>query len=126
MAHISERRTTLGQRGEQLAAEFLTDIGLQVVARNWRLSSGLVRGELDIVALDHDRAQVVICEVKTRQDRRFGGPMLAVTPSKQTKIRRLAMALLSEAELPYRAIRFDVIGIVWGEPPALRHLEGAF
>ncbi|MDX1621373.1 MAG: YraN family protein [Nitriliruptorales bacterium] len=126
MASIHNHRTTLGEQGEQLAAELLTAHGLQIVARNWRLSSGAVRGELDIVALDHDQAQVVVCEVKTRRDRAFGGPLAAVTPQKQAKLRQLALAFVSEAELPYYRIRFDVVGIIWGSPPEVLHLEGAF
>ncbi|MDX1658796.1 MAG: YraN family protein [Nitriliruptorales bacterium] len=126
MSSINDHRTTLGEQGEELAARYLDAHGLQVIARNWRLSSGAVRGELDIVALDHERGQVVVCEVKTRRDRRFGGPFAAVTPRKQAKLRDLALAFVRQAELPYHRIRFDVVGIVWGREPELRHLEGAF
>lgn len=123
--HI-DHRTTLGQRGESLACDVLAASGLEVVARNWRLASGPVRGELDIVALDHATSQVVVCEVKTRRGGGFGGPLLAVTRRKQAKIRQLALAFLRSAELPYRRVRFDVVAIIWGEQPDVRHLEGAF
>lgn len=118
----------LGARGERLAAEHLAADGLEVVARNWRLTAGGLRGELDLVALDHAHAQVVICEVKTRRDDAFGGPLAAVTHTKQVRLRRLAGAFLTAARLPYRRARFDVVG-VWlpaSGPGRLEHLRAAF
>lgn len=123
----TDHRTSLGARGEELAAAHLSDAGLDVVARNWRLATGEVRGELDIVALDHDDGIVVVCEVKTRRGDRFGGPLLAVTPTKQAKIRALTVGLLTSADLPYRTVRFDVVGIRFrGSRPDIEHLAGAF
>ena len=50
----------LGRRGENLAADYLTERGLVVLSRNWRCRDG----ELDIVATDG--STLVVCEVKTR------------------------------------------------------------
>lgn len=118
----------LGSAGEALAAETLTAAGLEIVARNWRLSTGAVRGELDLVALDHREGVVVVCEVKTRRGDAYGGPLAALTAGKQARIRRLALALLASAELPYRRLRFDVVAVTWqrGTRPAVAHLPGAF
>lgn len=123
-----DRRGPLGPLGERLAVAHLTEDGLEVVVRNWRLGTGEVRGELDAVALDHARRTVVVAEVKARSSDRHGGPLVAVTPRKQGRIRTLTAALLRELDLPYRRVRFDVVG-VW--LPArgdgrLEHLEGAF
>lgn len=119
----------LGAVGEDLAVDHLRgDDRCEVVARNWRLRSGAVRGELDIVALDHLRGMVLVVEVKTRSGERHGGPLVAVTAAKQRRIRRLTSAFLREAELPLRRVRFDVVGVLL--PPRgegrLEHLEGAF
>lgn len=120
-------RHTTGQVGEDLAADFLASVGVEVVARNWRLSTGEVRGELDLVGLDHDAGLVVVCEVKTRRGDGFGGPLAAVTARKQAKIRSLAVALLAGGELPYRRVRFDVVGVrLDGPEPAIQHLPAAF
>lgn len=120
-------RSAVGARGEELAAAHLRDEGLEVVARNWRWASGDLRGELDLVALDHARGTVVVCEVKTRRGDAFGGPLAAVTPRKQAKIRALTVALLTGGDLPYRTVRFDVVG-VWlqGPAPRIEHLVAAF
>jgi putative endonuclease len=121
-------RTDLGHHGERLAADHLADDGLEVIARNWRLSAGELRGELDLVAVDRATNLLVICEVKTRRGEGFGGPLAAVTPRKQAKIRALAAAFLREAGLGYHTVRFDVVA-VWlipGTEPRVEHLAGAF
>ncbi|MBW3621020.1 MAG: YraN family protein [Actinobacteria bacterium] len=120
-------RTSVGARGEDVAAAYLVAQGLEVVARNWRQTTGEVRGELDLVALDHGTATVVVCEVKTRRSDRFGGPLAAVTPRKQAQIRALTVAFLRAGELPYRTVRFDVVGIrLDAVPPLVKHVAAAF
>ena len=119
----------LGAAGERLAvAHLVADDGLEVVARNWRRRRGEVRGELDVVALDHGAGTVVVVEVKARRSQRHGGPLVAVTPAKQARIRVLTAAMLRDLDLPRRAVRLDVIGIVL--PPRgdgrLVHVPGAF
>lgn len=117
----------LGARGEAIARGHLVEDGLRVMASNWRLTAGRVRGELDVVA-EGDAGRLIVCEVKTRRGDALGGPLAAVTPRKQARIRRLAAAFLARAELRHRPVRFDVIG-VWlppGGPGRLTHLPGAF
>lgn len=120
-------RHRTGALGEDVAARWLAADGLEVVARNWRLAAGDLRGELDIVALDHQDRLVVVVEVKTRRGDGFGGALAAVTPRKQAKIRRLAVAFLVAADLPYRRVRFDVIAIrLDHDPPGIDHVVEAF
>lgn len=114
----------LGRRGETLAAEYLTDQGLAILARNWRCAEG----ELDIVATDGVDT-VVFCEVKTRSGTGFGTPVEAVTPAKRRRIRRLAFLwITSMRPAGWPRLRFDVIGIVMrdGAEPELRHIAAAF
>ncbi len=119
----------LGRIGERLAVAHLTgDDGLDVVATNWALHRGEVRGELDVVALDRRRGLVVVTEVKARRRADLGGPLAAVTPRKQAKVRQLATALLVEGGLPFRRVRFDVVGVLvpGSGLGRLTHVEGAF
>lgn len=116
---------SLGRLGEQIALRYLQQQGYTVVARNWRCAEGAVRGEVDLVALDH--ATLVICEVKTRRRADVDEALEAVTPIKQRRLRRLAGAYV--AGLPQRPaeLRIDVIGVSW--PPAggrarVTHLRG--
>lgn len=119
----------LGPGGEALAVAHLkVDDGLEVVCRNWRRRHGEVRGELDVVALDHEARAVVVVEVKARRSARQGGPLVAVTRTKQARIRGLTAMLLREHDLPYRRVRFDVVGLLLPSraPGRLEHVPGAF
>jgi putative endonuclease len=110
----------LGEYGEQLACDFLTDKGYQIVARNWRAN----RVELDIVAwID---STLVFCEVKTRRSARQGLPIEAVTAQKLMHLRIAALSWLAENRTPHKQIRFDVIGIIAGNrvAPIIDHVQG--
>lgn len=115
-----------GALGEQLAAEHLEADGCQLVARNWRLRAGELRGELDVVAVDPRAGCVVVCEVKARRDAaRFGGALAAVPPRKAAKVRALTAAFLREARLPYPRVRLDVVAVDLGRDPVLTHVVAA-
>lgn len=123
------RAEPLGPTGERLAVAHLTgDDGFEVVRCNWQCRRGDVRGELDVVALDHATRTVVIVEVKTRRSARHGGPLVAVTTAKQGRIRALTAAFLRGQTLPYRRVRFDVVGILLPRhgDGHLDHVPGAF
>ena len=98
-----------GRRGEQLAAELLTQEGYVLLARNWR---GL-DGELDLVALDG--TTLVAIEVKTRSGTLFGHPAEAVTPRKIARLRRLTGQWLTEhgrdLRHRFREVRIDVVAV---------------
>lgn len=125
----ADPRRRLGSVGEKLAREHLARAGYQVVERNYRTR----RGEIDIVA--RGRGALVFCEVKTRiAGGRSGpaGPLDAIGPAKQRRLRLLAREWLAEraADRPREAdLRFDAIGVTLdaaGALVALEHVEGAF
>ena len=118
----------LGPVGEHLAAAHLRDDGLAVLETNWAVRAGDVRGELDLIAVDHAGRRLVVVEVKARRTARRGGPLAAVTASKQQRIRRLTSAWLRAHDAPYGTVRFDVIGLVVPRTGAvsLDHVPGAF
>ena len=114
----------LGQDGEDLAAAYLTEMGMQVLERNWRCADG----ELDVIARDHD-GTLVFCEVKTRSSTLFGEPSEAVGIAKARRIRRLALRWLELHPSSRGAeLRFDVISVVRrrGWAAELVHLTAAF
>jgi putative endonuclease len=117
----------VGAAGEQLAARHLVaDDGLRLIARNWRLSAGDLRGELDLIALDESAGLLVVCEVKTRRDAdRFGGAVTALSPRQRAKVRALTAAFLRDSALGYHRVRLDLVAIDLGRRPSLTHLEGA-
>lgn len=115
-------RHELGRRGEDIAAEYLTDRGLVVLSRNWRCRDG----ELDVVATDG--RCLVVCEVKTRTSADYGDPAEFVTPEQMARIRRTTQAWLRAYRVGWCEIRFDVFTVLWplSGRPRLRHLRGAF
>ena len=62
-----------GNRGEQLAYQYLISHGVDVIDRNVRVGSG----EIDIVAKENDC--VVFVEVKTRHESSFADPEASIT-----------------------------------------------
>ncbi len=99
-------RQALGRFGEDLAEQFLRDIGFDVVARNWRCPAG----EVDIVA--RDGGTLVICEVKTRRGTGFGAPLEAVTPAKAARLARLGARARHEFGTGPRPVRIDLVGVL--------------
>jgi len=109
----------VGRHGEEVAARVLTDLGWEILARNWRCSGG----EIDIVAVDGGEA--VIVEVKTRRSRTFGSPAEAVTRAKVSRLRRLAAAWLSSQERRFSGVRVDVVSVeIRSGVAAIEHLKG--
>lgn len=116
-------RDSLGNRGEIVAARFLERLGYRIIERQLRNKFG----ELDLVAIHDD--VVVFVEVKTRSTLAAGHPTEAITPAKQRKITRSALAYLKQRRWLERRVRFDVIAVVWSGNEALpetQHYVGAF
>ena len=117
-------RAALGRYGEQLAADHLLALGMQVLDRNWRCREG----ELDLVARDVD-GTLVFVEVKTRSGTGFGEPSEAVGRRKAAKVRQVALLWLAQCRPPgVGELRFDVVSIVRrrGYAAELTHLTAAF
>jgi len=116
---LGNATAAMGRRGEDLAHRFLRDHGLTVVARNFRLASGAA--EIDLVARDGDT--LVFVEVKSRATEEFGSPDRAVGLEKQRHMLRAALDYARRADVEWREVRFDIVNIVFSEPPAIKHLR---
>lgn len=121
------RRHTLGARGERFAARYLRRIKrmhiIQISARN-------AIGEIDIIAADRNKQTIVFVEVKTRVSQAHGHPTEAITPDKEQRITRTALAYMKHHGLLSQcAVRFDVVALTWPkdqEEPIVEHIENAF
>lgn len=100
----------LGRRGEDLAARYLVGLGFSIVARNVRTR----RAEIDLIA--RDAAGVVLVEVKTRRDARYGFPYEAVDKAKRERILDAAAEVMAAHGLLEDDYRLGIISIV--VPPA--------
>jgi putative endonuclease len=121
---MTDVRHIAGHQGEELAAQHFQRLGFEVLARNHRTRFG----ELDLVA--YNGHTLVFAEVKTRRtDSRE--PWENLHWLKQSKVRRMAIAWLTEsADRPFGAeLRFDGVAVLVDNAGALvrlDHLEAAF
>lgn len=110
----------IGKTGEDAAVLYLQGKGYTIRHRNWKLG----RKELDIIATDG--RTLVIVEVKTRTDNRYGSPVEAVTEQKMKRIMTAANAYVRYFQLDC-PVRFDIISLIL-TPKGLQieHIEDAF
>jgi len=123
---VTNQRRALGQKGEQMAEEFLEQKGYEIISRNARTR----RGEIDLIAMDG--STLVFVEVRTRASYAFGTALESVTWRKKQKLRELAMEYLQSQEGFVPSFRFDVIAVEYtdrGKSEAgfhIQHVEHAF
>lgn len=120
MLEFSTKR--IGDRGEELAREYLGRHGFTILAANFRYR----RKEIDLIA--SGEGFIVFVEVKLRRGTGFGRPAEAVDGRKQAAILACARAFLHAHRCDNRACRFDVVSIELGESgePAIEHIRNAF
>ena len=111
-----------GRRGEDLAHRYLERRGMTVVARNWQPSVG--RGEIDLVAWEGER--LVFVEVKARARDDFSAPERNVDDKKRDAVTRAARNYSRRAGVDWERVRFDVVSVVFSDPPAISHHRDAF
>ena len=80
--------------------------------------------EADIVARRGDT--IVFIEVKSRASGDFGSPDRAIGSDKRKNITSAARAYATRAGIEWRQVRFDVISIVFTNPPSITHLKDVF
>lgn len=74
-----------------------------------------------------DGQAIVFVEVKTRLSPDYGNPKLAVTPRKQGRLTRVALAYLKKNHLLHCKARFDVVAIDWTQgAPQIELIRNAF
>ncbi len=106
----------LGERGEAAAAKYLEKFeGYRVVARHVSLPIGrnlqgaTIRGEIDIVAYDHETLCFV--EVKTRTSEEIAKAEAAVDRRKRRTLARSAAFYRRWMRLQTCPYRFDVVNV---------------
>jgi putative endonuclease len=119
---VTKATDRLGRSGERLAADYLSERGYRLIARNVRRREG----EVDLIAVDG--GALVFVEVKLRRPGPAGRAIEALSPSKQRRLRELAEAYAAEhPELPADQ-RIDLVAIdlaADGSVEAFEHIENA-
>jgi putative endonuclease len=110
-----------GSYAEALAAQYLKDVGYEILQRNFRCA----QGEIDLIA----REQHVLCfvEVRSRTQIDQVDPFESITRQKQSRIIAAAREFLDNLPLPWPTeMRFDAVGIFLRDPPEIELRRGAF
>lgn len=106
-----------GNKGEEIAVQYLESRGCSVLTRNHYIRGG----EIDIIFRDLDR--VVFCEVKARNQQKFGTGAEAVNTAKQKRICKAALDWASSNKNIDENYRFDIIEVDNGR---INHIKDAF
>ncbi len=114
---MQNKRAT-GTCYENIAADYLTDNGVEITDRNFRCRCG----EIDLVGREREndgQTVLVFFEVKFRMDNGCGYASQAVTPSKCRKIcrvsdyYRLVHGVMDNVQVRYDIIAFDGENLSW-------------
>lgn len=118
-ARLLSPTDALGRKAEDLAHRYLKRNGFMVVQRRWRMPGTLY--EVDLIALDGE--QTVLVEVKGRSSIDGGDPERNVDAVKLLAMRRAAAWYGRINRVPEDHMRLDLVTVVMGEPPNIRHIR---
>jgi putative endonuclease len=106
-------KKSLGDLGETISANYLQNKGYSIIAMNYANPSGRRLGEIDIIAKDEAKDELVFVEVKAREMQKFQDtlPEENVNYHKMQKLDKIAYFYLKQNNLTDQAYRFDVIAV---------------
>ncbi len=120
---MGKAKIELGERGENIALDFLRKNGYHILAENFRSPLG----EIDLIV--REGAETVFVEVKTRRSLEFGMPEESVTSGKQKQILKSALIYLKGKGFHEINCRCDVISVAVdnnGKVKRLKLIKNAF
>ena len=115
---MTTRNQRLGSWGEQAAAEYLTQGGYEIQARNVRTPFG----EIDLIA--HKDESTIFVEVKARSSKSLGPPEMAVTPRKQAHMLACAEHYAQQNAIDHWHIDVIAVQVIDGKTEIV-HFENA-
>lgn len=98
-----------GKIGEDIACKYLIKNNYKIVQRNFYFKGG----EIDIIAFDEDKKELVFFEVKTRANKNYGLPSEAVDAIKIKHIKRGIKIYLQIHKLEDIYVRADVLELFY-------------
>lgn len=113
----------IGKLGEDLAYQYLQKNNYKIIERNFTCR----QGEIDIVAKDNRKKELVLIEVKTRTNFKYGNPCEAVNKQKKKHIYYAGQYYIYKNGIKNISIRLDVIEIyIKNGTYHLNHIKNAF
>ena len=117
------KSSVLGKFGENIAKNYISKKGLNIIERNYHSRYG----EIDIIAQINNI--IAFIEVKTRKNNSIVKPVESVNKSKRNKIFKTAFTYLERNNIKFQP-RFDIIEILTKgsecEVLNINHIENAF
>lgn len=102
---FSTNKRAVGNKGEDLACEFLKKQGYQILARNFTIRGG----EIDVVAKQN--GILVFVEVKLRVGNQFGTAAESITYWKLKALQKAALFYIQKINWGDKPYRFDLVTI---------------
>ena len=100
-------RRKIGIFGENVACKYLLENNYKIVERNFFCR----QGEIDIIAIDIIKNELVFIEVKTRCNYNYGNPIESVDLKKQKHIKQVIKYYIYKNRIENTTIRIDIIEI---------------
>lgn len=110
----------LGNEGEEIASDYLKKNNHKILKRNFRCKLG----EIDIISIDRNTGELVITEVKTRTNKKFGEAREAIDKQKQKHIASATKYFVFQNCLFNTPLRFDAIEVyIINEDILINHIR---
>jgi putative endonuclease len=112
----SGKKIELGQKGEQIAVNFLQNSGYEILKRNYRVG----HSDIDILASKDD--YLVFTEVRTKSRNNNGMPEDTLTKKKLSRMKKTAEMYIAFNHYEGLA-RLDAVCIILDDSDKIMHLE---
>ncbi len=118
----TEARGDTGRRAENIAADYLSNMGLILLEKNFRAG----HRELDLIMMNPDGNRLHIVEVKSLNEPVCREPYESVDAKKIRFLVAAASQYLRQRRLNCE-VQFDVVSVTFGiRETAIRYIPGAF
>ena len=115
-------RKEIGKWGENIACQYLQRKNYKIIEKNFSCQ----QGEIDLIAKDINKKEIVFIEVKTRSNFKYGNPADAVDINKQKHMKQAIKYYLYKNRIENIAIRVDVLEVYIIEDCKINHIKQIF
>lgn len=112
-------RKEIGKWGENLACKYLEENNYKMIEKNFLCQ----QGEIDMIAKDMIKNELVFIEVKTRSNFKYGNPADAVNKQKQKHMIQAIKYYIYKNHIQNIPIRIDVIEVYIMENYKINHIK---
>lgn len=112
-------RQEIGKWGENLACQYLEKNNYQIIERNFLCR----QGEIDIIAKDVIKKELVFIEVKTRSNFKYGNPAEAVNTQKRKHMMQAIQYYLYKNHIQNIPIRIDILEVYIVQNCKINHIK---